>query len=438
MKKLKNKFIIWVIILIVLVIVSQIYHSYTSAKVDTNTYVSLIKGKATLNQGFIEVNTQEILSPGDTVRTIGPQSLAIVQWWDGSVTRLWGNTKISVGNNEVTPDYTKINISFELISGKTWSQVVSFITSDSQFTQSFQWIEAGVRGTVFDVDVEKDFVYVSDHSITLTDTNGQDFELLQDTPLHISNFSQIDVWEFLSTLRDADWSALNDELDTKHLQNLATELWESAQSHNPFLFLMEIFSPKYRFIYELDTDQDYDTLVEIIPLLSSSQKADVYDIVLSRYQKLNFVSPSDGEQYTEKLLYKRLLITLSPSEQDKERLVETSLYDFKDAINLQDIPAFTQTLGLLEENKDIIQQIDTSAIIGNIDLLPDDLEQIFLQNLSDIGGFLKWGIPDTSSINIETGKQALDTVTEWFSDTKDKAQQGIEKWLDSLYDSFAN
>lgn len=78
-----------------------------------------------------------MLTSGDSIRTIGKESLAVIEWGDGSITRLGGNTKISVGNNEVSRDYTKIDISFDLIAGKTWSNVVSFISGDSAFTQTF-------------------------------------------------------------------------------------------------------------------------------------------------------------------------------------------------------------------------------------------------------------------------------------------------------------
>ena len=49
---------------------------------------------------------------------------------------------------------------------------MSFLTSDSSFSQSFEGIEAGVRGTIFDVDLENRFIRVTDHQVELKDRFG--------------------------------------------------------------------------------------------------------------------------------------------------------------------------------------------------------------------------------------------------------------------------
>lgn len=437
MKNPKNKFIIWVILLIVIILFSQIYRAYSSAGRDTNSYLSLIKGKATLNDGFIEVSQDYILEPGNIVRTIGNDSLAVIEWGDGSITRLWGNTKISVGNNEVSRDYTKINISFDLIAGKTWSNVISFISNDSSFTQTFQGVEAGVRGTIFDVDLEAGYIEVIDHKILLTGTDGQEYVIEEDTPFSLTDFDFIEFSEFLNTLKDANWAEVNSQLDAQKFTQLKNEIEKNLSSHNPFLFILEIFSPKYRFLYELDNGKDFQKLREILETLSEEQKLSVYTTVLSRYQSLNFISSGDTENYKTKLLYKRLLILLS-DQKDKERLVETTLYDFKDTISLQDTVWFTKTMELLNENSDILKSIDTDFFKQDINLIPDDLENILKENFEGIQWFLEGGLPDTSDLNIESWKQVIDSATETFKDTKQKAEEGIQKWLESLFQWVAN
>lgn len=99
--------------------------------------MSLIKGSVFLNATFLEKESKYILAPGDKI-SVGQESLALIEWGDGSLTRLGENTKISIEENQVSRDYTKINISFELIAGKTWSNVVSFLGEESSFTQTFQ------------------------------------------------------------------------------------------------------------------------------------------------------------------------------------------------------------------------------------------------------------------------------------------------------------
>lgn len=80
MKKPKNKFIIGVIVLIGLILFSQIYRVYSSGNVDTNSYVELVKGKAMLNDTFIQLSEKYKVLPGDSIRTVGKESLAVVEW----------------------------------------------------------------------------------------------------------------------------------------------------------------------------------------------------------------------------------------------------------------------------------------------------------------------------------------------------------------------
>jgi uncharacterized protein YxeA len=57
MKKLGNKFILIVILIIALIISLQVYIAYSNSNADTNSYVTLIKGNGTLNE--LRLNTQE-------------------------------------------------------------------------------------------------------------------------------------------------------------------------------------------------------------------------------------------------------------------------------------------------------------------------------------------------------------------------------------------
>jgi len=63
MKKLKNKFILATIILVVLVIFSQVYRVYSSGIHDTKSYVLLVKGQALLNDTFLNIaEKKEVVS----------------------------------------------------------------------------------------------------------------------------------------------------------------------------------------------------------------------------------------------------------------------------------------------------------------------------------------------------------------------------------------
>ncbi len=435
MKKLKNTFIIWVILLVVGIIASQIFKSLSVWDTDTETYVSLIQGQAKMNDDFLELDIAQIAQPGDVIRTIGKESLALIEWGDGSMTRLAGNTRVSITRNDVSPDQTLIDISFELFSGKTWSQVVSFISEDSSFTQQFEWVEAWVRGTVFDVDLTEWIVYVSDHQIDLINQDGDLYTLDEKSPLKYNDFSLISLEQFLSEIRDTSWSSLNQELDINQLGNLKTQIEDQLTISSPFSFLRRIFDKNYSFLYDLERGASFEELRKLLDTLWDKNKMKLRTEILSRYQKLNIVSAEDPDQYADKILHKRLLVLLS-TETDQERLLETSLYDFKDILKSQNIPGFDETLKLLNENANILEKLDTRNILGNINLIPDDLEQILSDEFQWISDFFEWGLPDTSGISVENGKELLDSATDSFRDAKSGAEEVIENGLDTLFEWF--
>jgi len=61
MKKSKNKFIIWIILLVLFTLIIQLYISYFSNKIDTNSYLSLVEWKATLNEELLNIDDREAL-----------------------------------------------------------------------------------------------------------------------------------------------------------------------------------------------------------------------------------------------------------------------------------------------------------------------------------------------------------------------------------------
>lgn len=73
-------------------------------------------------------------------------------------------------------------------------------------------------------------------------------------------------------MRDDTWNDINKQLDEENIEKLKEEIALHLESNNPFLFLLEVFSPKYRFLYELDNRADFKKLKKILPLLSDDQK----------------------------------------------------------------------------------------------------------------------------------------------------------------------
>ncbi len=419
MKKLKNKFIITVIWIIVCIIFSQVYIAYSRWNIDTNSYLELVKWNGTLNESQLDLHNKYILHSWDKIRIIGKSSLGVITWGDGSLTRLGGNTKISIQDNQISRDYTNINISFDLISGKTWSQVVSFIGRDSSFTQSFNGLEAGIRGTVFDVDLSQDFIHVSDHQIYLKDAQGDTFIIQEGVPFKLSTLSILDIQEFLETLQDTAWVDLNKKFDDENVQKLKKQLQDSLESKNPFLFLLDFISPKYRILYELDTAQEYENIEKLLIKIPENKKGSIYTAVLSKYQSMNFISARDYEFYKRKIFYKRALVFLADYE-DKQQFIESSMYDLQDILETGDLLGIQESLSFLQENTDIIQNIDASFLQDSIENIPSALKDEFRDSLESIRDIFQWDVDISPKDITHITKDGLNTIDSWIQDFLDK------------------
>lgn len=411
MKKIKNKFIIWVISIIALIIFSQIYIAYSHSNVDTNSYLTLVEWRGTLNEESLDIQARYVLAPGDKVEIIGSESLWVIEWWDGSLTRLWGNTKISIEQNDISRDYTDINISFKLIAGKTWSNVISFIGQDSSFTQNFEGIEAWVRGTIFDVDLEKDFINVSDHQVELTDTSGKKTLVSEWKPVQISTLNLIELQEFLKNFQDTAWVELNQRFDLEYLWELKTRLEASLTVTNPLDLLIPNISKRKKLLKALKDAEKYEEVFIMIEDISEDEKIELYDAVLSEYQKLNFVEAKDYSFYKRKVLYKKTLLELS-NNGNKEALVRSSLFDLQDIVDDWDQLWAQETLEFLGEYSDVVSKINTADLNLNLSELPDSLKSQFQDTFSSFDAIFDFDISNLpSSINTqEVGEKLRDGI----------------------------
>ena len=409
MKKLGNKFIIGVIFIITIIVVSQVFVAYSQSNRDTNSYLSLIIGNWTLNDTRLLPNDRKILTSGDKVRVIWESSIAVIQWWDGSMTRLWWNTTITIEQNEISRDYTNINISFELIAWKTWSNIVSFIWSDSSFTQTFDGIEAWVRWTVFDVDLEKQFIHTTDHSVLITTPLWETFLLPEWKVLNLESFSFIELSEYIKEFQDSAWIELNNSLDKEYLNTLKLDLESSLHSSNPFLFLLRFISPKYATFYVLDTYEDQRDIELYIAGLSDSKKQKIYSDVLSEYQEMNFVSAND-EAYAKKMRYKEALVLLDVNDENTQRLVASSAYDLQDMLDSRNTAKIWNTLSFIEDN---INQLDAQNldIVKNwLDYIPEDLQNEFSESFNSLWDILNIDFSQIKNVNSNTLWDVLDST----------------------------
>ncbi|MDD3646375.1 MAG: FecR domain-containing protein [Candidatus Gracilibacteria bacterium] len=420
LKNIKNKFIIGIILLIIAIVGFQIVES---KKIDRNSYVTLVEGTGYLykfeDEIKLEKNSRERLNSGDTIKTMGGNSLAVIEWGDGSITRLGANSELKVRENEVSDNLNTIQISFDLEKGKTWSNVINFMGEDSYFKEYYVDMEAAVRGTVFEVNLENNYVYVDKHEITVTKDNGDSIVVPEKKPFDIRTFSFIALQKFLQDSQDIIWSELNKRMDKDFFIKLKGKLGELQEVKDNLLELTKGIEALKGF-----ENADLVSLQDSLSSLNEKTKEELYAKVLERYQGLNFVSVNETGHYDEKLKLKKLLVALS-GEADQKNLIRTTLYDLKQ-IELNNTKAGENlglTLNFLNDNKEILKKLDINILeYLNFDFLPEELKNQFKNQYEFVNEAINIGkgkVIDSASKLIDLGNTAKDA-------------------LDKLRDSFIN
>ena len=329
MEKNKNKFIYFIIILIFLIISIWVYISIFFKSVDRNSYLELVSGKWLLNEKVLEIWKREKLSKDDVIETKTKDSLAVIEWWDGSITRLWWNTKVEIENEYVSKNWNDINIFFRLFSGKTWSNVISYMWEDSYFKQSFGDTEAAVRWTVFSVDLDRDYLQVESHKVDLTSEKYWKVEVTENKQLKLSDFSFISLEDFIKFFKDKVFFEINQKMDKEYLMKLALDLQKNLDR------LIAATSRK-------------------VDDLTGAEREKLYAELMSQYQQINFATSSVSEElFNLKISLKEKLIKLTPDSQ-KNSLLDTLSYDLKDIFNTKNFWSFEWITNILKENEKFI------------------------------------------------------------------------------------
>ncbi len=365
MQKIENKFLYFILILIIFIIWFSIYVSIFKKSVDRNTYAQLINWEAFINDITLEKNTKYKLFNDDILRTTKEDSLAIIEWWDWSITRLWWNTSIQISELFVSNNKDKLNISFELLNWKTWSNVISFIPENSYFKQTFADTEAAVRGTIFNVDLEKDYLYVIDHKVNLTSSNWNIIEVNESSPISLSSLKFIKLDEFIKNIRDNAFDEINRKFDIEFINKLKLEL-----------------QSKINYLITLDTSK--------IESLSIEDRNKLYNEVLSSYQELNFIwSWDDLELFNLKLSFKEKLLDIAP-ESEKKVILESFVYDLKDSIVTKNYDSLESILTIVNSNSQYINiKEQIIPYLGNLNL-PDNIKDSLINNINILKSSFWW------------------------------------------------
>ena len=433
MLKIKNKFIIFIISLIVLIISSWILKSYIDYKTNSASFAILVNWEATINNDVLNLNTKIKLHLWDNIKTIGEESLLVLEWWDGSITRLWWNTSVKIEELYVSNDNWIINISISLVNWKTWSNIVSFLWDWSHFKEFFRDNEAAVRWTIFNIDLDKNYLNVVDHKVTLTNTEWTEFLINENNILDISNFSFLALDDFIKSFKDINWEKSNNLIDKDLFAWLKIELYKELDDINKF------------------KDINLKNILSDV-----NAKKDLYNELLNDYQKLNFIKPDEEELFKTKLELKATLIKLA-NNTNKTKLVENTLYDFKEIVDLEEFWNLDYLIKILSDNKELLIDFELEEYL-DIESIPESIQNSIFKdldiftdtlwnNLTEVDDLVDGTINNAIDDTLEDVNTLWDTLKEVngvvdktinnaIDDTLDNIDNALDFWTDTIEGLF--
>lgn len=180
---------------------------------------------------------------GDKIKTL--DSTATIFWPDGSITRLGEKSSIRIHEMRAKTASEDIQVDFSLEEGKSWSNVIKYMFGESYFHERFNndTALAAVRGTVFEVNLDRKYIHTIDHGVSVQDMKDPAGEgLLLVTDGIISTETRK-----LLTKSDIDtvWNELNHSADIIYLnekmESLKKTILENAgRSNHMEAFLRKI------------------------------------------------------------------------------------------------------------------------------------------------------------------------------------------------------
>ena len=325
----KNKFLLGIFLIIFLLFSLQFYYILYSFKKDTNSYVSLVKWSWFLISSWdkkdLEIDKKTIIKVWDIVSTKA-ESLAVIEWWDNSITRLSENTTISIKENYIWNDLWKINISFELLKWNIWSNVVTMLDDDSNFSVEVKDYTAAVRWTVFQVDYENDIIWVHSHKV---EAKNKDWKSIWVETWKTLNIKKFLIWD-ISQLLDKKWIELNKKLDSEYLLKLRDNIIKSVYNNSPWVLLNNLFSPEQKVISMISKWEEVDVINKYINELSPEKQKLVIQKMQTFNQLINFENWDNTDLYSMKLKTRELLIWNTTNEELKKMLIKYSFYDLSE------------------------------------------------------------------------------------------------------------
>lgn len=112
-------------------------------------------GDGTAPPTLVRVKRNQEIGSGTTIKT-GDGARAELTFPDGSVVRVGPNAELKVDGASFDGKSKEVKVEATLVGGQAWAKVAKLVGNDAQFHLKTNNAVAGVRGTVFRVNVDRD------------------------------------------------------------------------------------------------------------------------------------------------------------------------------------------------------------------------------------------------------------------------------------------
>lgn len=196
------------------------YYRAIHADDPIDPYLLVDSGAARIVRGDVTISLSEhekySLKEKDTIIT-EEKSEATLFWPDRSTTQLGAETTFAINKMQVAEDYSKIELEATLMQGKIYTDMIRTLYPGSRMSVRIPEhnIVAGVRGTVFSLNLTENYIHSIDHAVMLENNFFQSSLLLPGEIASATNiFEKLgrevldQLWEDAMTLKNETYKSV--------------------------------------------------------------------------------------------------------------------------------------------------------------------------------------------------------------------------------------
>ena len=276
------------------------YYRAIHADDPIDPYLLVDSGAARIVRGDVTISLSEhekySLKEKDTIIT-QEKSEATLFWPDRSTTQLGAETTFAINKMQVAEDYSKIELEATLMQGKIYTDMIRTLYPGSRMSVRVPEhnIVAGVRGTVFSLNLTENYIHSIDHAVMLENNFFQSSLLLPGEIASASNiFEKLgrevldQIWEDAMTLKNEAYKSVRADEMANAWKILAGNLLEKNYWDEFMRWILSFFDAfkelKFvRVVSSFDTDAilkiPSDALVKIYQNLKIGDFALERDII---------------------------------------------------------------------------------------------------------------------------------------------------------------